>query len=271
MRRTKEKLPFVLAICVAVLVAFVSVIGLTTDNFYYRETANWISQAIGQDIADLFLITPFLLVTSFLAYRGSKTGILLSSGSLAYLIYTFVIYGFAIHFNPMYLFYCAILGLSFYSLLIHLIKHSKKDITKWFSDKTPVKTSGIFLIILALNFYGMWLAEIIPASLTNTTPKCISEIGALTNPVHTLDLSIVLPSFIIIGILLLRKNSFGYLLAPTALTFSFLMDITIGLLSIIMERQGVTDNHTLAYIMVVFASINGIILVRLLNGIVKKR
>ena len=119
----------------------------------------------------------------------------------------------------------------------------------WFSEKVPVKTVGIYLIILSGLFYLLWLSEIIPAIFSNATPATIIETGLLVNPVHALDLSVVLPGFMIVGTLLIKKNPLGLLLAPVVLTFCILMDITIGTLMIVMNMRGIETDSSLTVIM----------------------
>jgi len=233
----------------AVFVIVVSYAGLFIPDTYAKETANWTAQAIGQDIIDLFLITPLLLITSWLAYKKSRVALLLWSGVLVYLIYTFVLFCFAVHFNYLFIVYCTALGLSFYAFLYFLLSQIKEPVASWYNDRVPVKTVGIYLIILSGLFYLLWLSEIIPANINNITPATITETGLITNPVHALDLSVVLPGMMIVAILLIKRKPLGLLLAPAVLTFGILMDITIGSLMIVMDMRGIETDLSLTVIM----------------------
>jgi hypothetical protein len=56
-------------------------------------------------------------------------------------------------------------------------------------------------------YYPPWLAEVVPALLSGSVPKSIADSGLIANPVHTLDLSIVLPAFMITAVsLYLRRQ-----------------------------------------------------------------
>ena len=233
----------------AVFVIIVSYAGLFIPDTYAKETANWTAQAIGQDIIDLFLITPLLLITSWLAYKKNRVALFLWSGVLVYLIYTFVLFCFAIHFNYLFIVYCMTLGLSFYAFLYFLLSQIKEPVASWYNDRVPVKTVGIYLIILSGLFYLIWLSEIIPATINNITPATITETGLITNPVHALDLSVVLPGMMIVAILLIKRKPLGLLLAPAVLTFGILMDITIGSLMIVMNMRGIETDLSLTVIM----------------------
>jgi len=58
------------------------------------------------------------------------------------------------------------------------------------------------------------MAEIVPALIYNTIPNSVVETGLITNAVHVIDLSIVLPGIFITGISLLLGKSSGFILAP---------------------------------------------------------
>jgi hypothetical protein len=111
---------------------------------------------------------------------------------------------------------------------------------------------GYFLLISTL-FYFLWLSEIGPAIINNTVPKSISDAGLFTNAVHVIDLSVILPGIFITGVLLLRRNTFGILLAPVMLTFFILMDITIGFLVLVMKIRGIGTDLTVTVAMVALA------------------
>jgi hypothetical protein len=249
------------------LVIIVSYAGLFNPDTYKKESPNWQAQALGQDIIDLFLITPFLLITGVLAYKKNRVALLLWSGILLYLIYTFVLYCFAVHFNYLFIFYCLTLGLAFYAFLYFLLSQINEPVVSWFTKKVPVKAAGIYLIVLSGLFYLLWLSEIIPSLINNTTPATIVETGLITNPVHALDLSVVLPGLMIIAILLLKRKLLGLLLVPAALTFSILMDITIGLLALIMKMKGMKSDIFMTIMMGMITLFTLFLLIRYLARI----
>lgn len=250
-----------LSLPLVILITAGSFFGLCMPDTYARETANWTAQAVGQDMVNFFLIVPFLLVTSILAYRGHKVATLLWGGAIFYLVYTYVIYCFAVHFNELFVLYCITLGLSFYSFLYFLFLQIREPVITAYNEKVPSKTVGVYLIVIAGLFYLLWLAEIVPAIVAHTTPATIRESGLPINPVHALDLSICLPGLAITGMLLIRKKLLGLLLAPAMLVFCILMDITIGGLVIIMKIKGIESDVSLTMIMGALAMFSVVLLV----------
>ncbi len=226
--------------------AMTSAIGLYTDNFYARETLNWATQSLGQDMIDLFLITPILLISAILSTKGNKTAVLVWVGTNLYLVYTFCIFCFDVHFNSMFIFYCINLGLSFYSLMYFIFCQIKSPLTLQVNNQLLTNIIGAYLILISIIFYLLWLSDIIPAIVADKVPNSLVEVGLPTNAVHVIDLAVFLPGLFIIGILLLRKKVLAYILAPVSLVFFILMDITIGSLMIIMHQKGMEASMAVA-------------------------
>ena len=263
----KHKIIVRLTILICMLLVVVSCVGLFFPDTYAAETPNWTAQAIGQDIFDLFLVVPFLLITAMFINKKSRKALLLWSGAILYVIYSFAIYCFAVHFNSMFIMYCLILGLSFYSFLYYLISQICRPTESWFREELPVRSTGYYFIAIACVFYLLWLSELIPCVLAGTTPRNIIEMGLLTNPVHALDLSIALPGIIMAGVLLLKRKKPGLMLAPAVLVFMVLMDITIGGLNVVMQMRGLEGSYILSLVMALLALVSIVLLVRYLRGV----
>ncbi|HYT45408.1 MAG TPA: hypothetical protein VEP90_23975, partial [Methylomirabilota bacterium] len=78
----------------------------------------------------------------------------------------------------------------------------------------------------------------IPALVTGKIPPGVMENGLLTNPVHVLDLALLLPAMIITAILLWRRKLLGYFLAVPLLVFSILTGIGILAIFVAMSMKG---------------------------------
>ncbi|MBL7723915.1 MAG: hypothetical protein JNK27_07185, partial [Chitinophagaceae bacterium] len=188
-------------------------------------------------------------ISALLAYWKKKGAVLVWGGVVVYLLYTFLIYSFAVHFNKLFLIYCLILGISFYSIVLFFYwKLYGNVLTDNFSN-VPRRFVGIYFIILSVMFYFLWLSEIIPATVNKETPKSLQETGLPTNVVHVVDLAVFLPAIFITGILLYKKKLAGYILAPLLLSFFILMDITIGGLVVLIKHRGLEGDYSLTYIM----------------------
>lgn len=80
--------------------------------------------------------------------------------------------------------------------------------------------AGWVLIVTGGLFALLWLSELVPATLSGQAPASLEVAGLTMNPIHVIDLSVVLPGMIIIGVLALRGNQKGLFLTLPALVFS---------------------------------------------------
>ena len=245
LKKKHDTIILLLSVPLAILTAIASYAGIFVESTYVRETTLYASQGIGQDIVNLFIVVPILLISSFYASRKSKPGLLVWSGAIFYLAYSYTIYSFGLHFNQLFILYCAILGLSFYSFVYFILSAHKVNTAELFSDKISTRSTGVFLIVIAVLFYFIWLSELIPSIYQNETPRSVIESGLLINPVHVLDLAICLPALLITGIALIKKRSIGFLLAPAMLIFCIFMAIAIAAMVLVMKLKGLDSDLVL--------------------------
>jgi len=222
----------------ALLVAAASLGGILSPATYARETANWTGQAIGQDWADLLMAVPWLVIAAVSAHRGRRRGFVLLAGAYLYVAYEFVIYAFAVHFNAFFLVYCATLGLSVFALLAMGSALLREDPTSWYIGEVPVRKGAALLLAVGGIFGALWLADLMPAMIRGTTPPSIVEAGVLTNPVHVIDLSIVLPAHLLCGVWLLGRRPLALAVAPILLGFGVLMALSIAGMMVVMRLRG---------------------------------
>jgi hypothetical protein len=271
MNKNQQNKMLAVSLLLSALVITASCIGLLTPGFYSLETPNWQAQSIGQDMVDLFLVVPCLLLTSILAYRNNRTALMIRGGVLLYLTYTFVLYCFDVHFNALFVLYCACLGLSFYALMNFLFSQLKNKYEFGFKNHYIHRTIGIYFIIIATLFCFLWLAEIIPSIIYNITPKSLIETGLLTNGVHVLDLAVLLPGIFMAGIFLLQRKPIGVILTPVILAFFILMDLTIGLLVVVMKFRGIESDLMLTVVMGILALVSLFLLIWFMKNIKKEQ
>jgi hypothetical protein len=201
---------------------------------------------MGGDAVNLAVIVPVLLASAWLAQRGSISARLVWTGALVFLLYNFAIYAVAVHFNALFLAYCGILGGSFYALAGSLPSLSRLDFAGAYGRQAPVKSMAAVLGLIGLVFAALWLREIVPALISGQPPKSLADAGLITNPVHVLDLSFVLPGLIVTAIQLLRRKAVAFVLAPVLMVFSILMTVAIAGMMAAMALRGFAADYTMA-------------------------
>ena len=246
----------------ALLVAITACAGLWWPPTYARDSALWAAEGRGGDAVNLVVIVPVLLAGAGWAQRGSISARLVWMGTLVFLLYNFVIYAVAVHFNALFLAYCGILGGSFYALVGSFPSLSPADVAGAFGRRAPVRTMAAVLGLIGLVFAALWLREIVPALISGQTPKSITDAGLFTNPVHILDLSFVLPGLIVTAIQLLRRKAMAFVAAPVLMVFCILMTVAIAGMMGAMRLTGFAADYSMAAFFLASAAGCTVLLVR---------
>lgn len=241
-----------LSLITVILIGMTSFVGLFMPDFYEAESREWQIQCKAQDFINLVIIAPSFLTISLLLFVNKPYAPVLWAGCLLYMVYTYLIYCFDIHFNTFFILYCIILSLSVYLLFYFFYSYRNRQALNTLK-LLLVRVTAIYFLILPVLFYAFWLSEIIPAALHFTLPASVEESGLFTNPVHVLDLSFLLPGIFITGVMLLQKKRLAFTLAPVFLTFFVLMDVTIICLTLVMVWKGMPGTYFLVFMMSVLA------------------
>lgn len=146
-------------------------------------------------------------------------------GALLFTIYNYVIYTLSISFGPLFLVWVAVLGLSCYALALGLTTVDLSAIKARF--QRPARSTAWFLIVVATLFCAVWLKDIVPALLAGEAPAGVRALELPTNPVHVMDLAVLLPGVIATGVMLPGRAAPGYAFAPASLVFLALTGMPI--------------------------------------------
>ncbi len=228
-----------LSLGAALLAAVGSVAGLAAvDRVYGRETVDLVGVSVAQDLVNLIVVAPLIVILGVLASRGSMPAYLCWLGALAFTVYSYAIYAFSIHFGPLFLLWVAVLGLSFYAMVMSLAAVDSAAVRQGFEAR-PMPGIAWTLIALAILFGLLWLSEIVPDLVAGRLSTSAQVWLVPTNPVHVLDLSIVLPAVLLVAVSLLRRQPLGYLAAPGVLVFLALTCLPILLTPVVALARDV--------------------------------
>lgn len=227
-----------LSLAAALLAAAGSVVGLmAADRIYGQETAVLADAAAAQDVVNLVLVAPLLVVLGIWASRGSLCAYVSWLGCLAFTAYNYAIYAFSVHFGPLFLPWVAVLGLSIFTLVGGLATLDASTVKNRFGNRSLPLTAW-FLIVMAVLFALLWLSEIVPDLLAGDPSRSASDWKVPTNPVHVLDLAFFLPAVFASGVLLLRRNPAGYATGPGQLVFLALTCLPILVTPLVAIARG---------------------------------
>lgn len=204
---------------IAGLLAVAAAIGIGDPTVYARETRAWALQGRAQDWIDLLVVAPVLVVAGWLATRGSSRARFVLAGAFAYVAYSYAVYAVGVHFNQLFLIYCALVGFPAFALLqlIPQLPRVRVD-----------RQAATALLVVAAVFAALWLGQILPAMWRGATPAPITDAGLPSNPVYVLDLALVLPAMAIVGSRARRGDPRFAGLVWALLAFAALMVVAIA-------------------------------------------
>jgi hypothetical protein len=134
-------------------------------------------------------------------------------GVLDYLLYNYAFYLFAAAFNPFFLIYTALLGLSMFALIFGLVGLDVQAIAKRFRSKTPINWIAGYMLFSAIGLSGVYLTQSIGFIFTGQLPAIVTRTEHPTSIVFALDLTLLIPVLSLGAIWLLQRKPWGYVLA----------------------------------------------------------
>lgn len=251
----------------AALVAAVSAAGLWWDGIYRWETLSWATQGRAQDAVDLFLVVPLFLLGVNGLRRGSIRWYLIWLGLLMYLVYSFVLYAFFVHFGPLFLPYVATLGLSSYALAVQLARVNPEAWADRVGPEAPTVFASRLMWGVAALFYTLWLGEVLSAAWGGRMPPSVIEGGMPVNPIHVLDMAILLPALIAVGWQVRWRRPWGWVLTVPLLVFLSVMGVAVLAMMAWMRAQGIGGAWGPGFAIIAITSLSAYLIVRFVSAV----
>ena len=231
------KVPYMLSAVLAALMVVQSVLGRVFPG-QYRDV-EWIRLTwFGNDWLTLVLAVPLLVASLLLARGGSVSGLLLWLGMLGYGAYNYAYYMLGAALNAFFPLYIAALLLSVATLILTLSRIEVTEIAASFRPKTPVRIVGGYLVFVAIGltfvWMGMWAAYIFAGQPTPVEPEAFKLVAAL-------DITIMVPALALGGILLWRRNDWGYVVAAIAGVQGSLYLLVLSINSAVAILRGLAE------------------------------
>jgi len=208
---------------------------INARGLYHWDTVSSAAQMQANDLVTLVLGLPLLAVSFTLARRGSLRGRLLLTGTLGFILYTYMSMCFGAAYNRLFLVYVALFGLSLYAFILSMLSFDLAALPARFSARLPRRTiAGVFFFVatfLALAWLGRIAATFAPGAipaLENTTSLFI----------QAMDLALIVPLCVLAAVLLLRRSPWGYLLASVAVLKFVTMGLAVSLMGLNQARVG---------------------------------
>ena len=179
----------------------------------YRDP-DWVRAAwFGNDAFTLVVAAPLMWLGCRHRTTRSSRGLLLWLGLLGYDVYNYAFYLFGAALNVFLPLYVVAFVLAIVTLGCVLIQTDVSAVAQRFRRETPVRWIGGYLVFVACVLATVWLlfwgASVFNGRPTPVEPEAFKVAAAL-------DLSLMVPSMLVGGVLLWQRTPAGFLLSTIA-------------------------------------------------------
>lgn len=190
------------SLLIGLLMLGVSLVGLISPNKIY-PTVEMRYSFLANDVVNLCIGLPILLLSMRYAQRGKLVGWLLWPGALLYVLYNYIAYLFGVPVGGITFGYIVIISLSGYLIFCLIRSIDTAFVRQMLEAVAPVKSAGGIMILFGAGFI-IRAFNILFLAITRRTALSPLEIGVLIADI------IVSILWIIGGYMLLRRMDLGY-------------------------------------------------------------
>ncbi len=211
------------------------VVTINARGLYYWDTVSAAAQMQANDLVMLIVGVPLLVVALRMTLRGSLRGRLVLAGTVGFVLYTYITMCFGAAYNPLFLVYVALFGLSLYAFVLSMRGIDLASLPDHFSSTLPRRGIAGLLFGVGAFLLLAWLGRI-AGTWSGGQPAALENVTSLF--IQAMDLAVIVPLCFVSGVLLLRGSAWGYLLASLSL-FKFLtLGLAVSLMGLNMLRVG---------------------------------
>ena len=213
----------ILWLITASLSLIAALIGVFDPGIYSKVISrSLVPGTFSQDLMTIIASIILFLLIVFTKQEDAKKQIVIL-GILGYLFYAYGIFVIERVYTVLYLVYMAIFALSFWSLL-HGVATIRQEILHTVTLTRPIRYVSVAGSLLQpLLFYPLWISALLPLMETGRKIESLYSI-------YILDLCFIMPAFLILAIMTLKKRGLGLVLTPAmfVLGFTLIFSLVIG-------------------------------------------
>ncbi len=205
----------------AALSLVTALVGMLNTSIYDKVISNDIMPGVlGQDLITIAASVIILLLV-FRTKEGDSKKQIVVLGILGYLFYAYGIYVIERVYNLLYYLYLAIFALSFWSIAYAVAKIPPEVLQKVQVRGKIRNISAWFSLLVAVIFNILWIVQLLPLVQAGDKIEFLYS-------VYILDLCFIMPAFVIMGIMALRKAGLGLLLIPAMFVLGFTLIFSLA-------------------------------------------
>lgn len=215
-----NKLLWLMAASLSLVVAL---IGMFDPAIYTKVVSKeLIPGMFSQDLMTSIASLTLLFLSILTKEEDTKKQIVIL-GILGYLFYAYGIVVIERVYTVLYLVYMAIFGLAFWSLVYGVANIRHEVLHKVTLSKPMRYISVAGSLLQPLVFYPLWISALIPLMQTGQRIEFLYSI-------YILDLCFIMPAFVLLAVMTLKKQGLGLVLTPAlfVLGFTLIFSLVLG-------------------------------------------
>jgi hypothetical protein len=244
-------------IALGVGAAFIALLGpLVAGLIRYHASQGALNQVAGGDVAALVLVAPISIVAGILVLRGHRAGPVLALGPAVYAIYTYTQLALGVdvarypgnseRFFPLFV------GLFVLGAAVAIRAWTTVDPSELPSTSQRVdRTLGVFLLVVAAFLtFGLHLPGMVDAMGNRPVATEYLADPFLFWLVKFMDLGIIVPALVVIGVGILRGAGWAHKAVYAAVGWFALLGSAVAGMAVVMQGAGdaaASTANTLAF------------------------
>lgn len=212
-------------------------IQLYGNGVYEHDTLFQAANNQSTDLVMLLFGLPLLAGSLFRAAKGSDRGALVLVGILGFYLYVAAGYALgAMAYNEFFLLYVVFFSASLFAFVMTFawLRHRLAVLGRGLPTRLP----GIFMLASSLLTLTIWLMNPVASLLDGEVPGGLDIYSTLFTT--ALDIAVIVPAAAMAGVMVLRHDPVGYLIAFSLLVLEALLLPMIGVATVLQMRLGIS-------------------------------
>ncbi|MFC6951803.1 hypothetical protein [Halorubellus litoreus] len=240
MARPIPRWQLVASLAIVGLSVLATALGLLRPE-HYRDADALVTNYRVQDATILLVGVPALAAGLYATVRGSLRGRIVWLGALAFMAYIWFSVVVQVSFNDAFFAYLVLFALSLWTFVAALLDTDHEPVHDAVTGRIDARRYGLGLVLVGLALAALWLSELVPAALAGTVPVLVQETGPQALFSHVLDLAVVVPALVVVGVWLRRERPMAALLAGVLFVMGTLLAAPISAMTLaIAAGDGIT-------------------------------
>lgn len=212
----------ILWLSLALLCLVAALIGVSNPGIYDKViTPEVMPGVLSQDVVTI-VAAIVLLALAMATKETDAVRPIVIWGIIGFLFYAYGVYAFERVYNMLYLLYMVILALSFYTLIYGVACIRPEILPAVRLSNLARRVSIGVSLFIPLMFNILWITSLLPMLRSGTKPEFFYSI-------YILDLCFIMPAYVIMAVLMIKKRGLGFLLAPAMFVLGVILLFPVGI------------------------------------------